>query len=168
LICHIKVFAVVHDTIGTRTWLYLIAHHLIVDAVSWQILTSDIGTSYRALRAGRDLPNGAAPGMPTRPATKTGRDAHWEALATARCPRQAAPTPGGDGVERWRLRRNTDGRASGEPDPRSVRVDRFRENVAARGRRYRTWQRAARGAWRAATGVCPVGAVVAAVRGQGR
>jgi amino acid adenylation domain-containing protein len=76
-------FAVVHDPGSTRTWVYLIAHHLVVDAVSWQILTDEIELGYRALRDGRALTDDAAPGMPTKEGIGLVADAHWEALARA-------------------------------------------------------------------------------------
>ncbi|MFR9753861.1 amino acid adenylation domain-containing protein [Nocardia sp. 004] len=80
------VFAFVHDIASARWWLYLIAHHLIVDAVSWQILTDDIEHAYRILREGRALPDGAAPGMPTQAVIETGPDGHWETLVKASKP----------------------------------------------------------------------------------
>ncbi|WP_217146297.1 condensation domain-containing protein, partial [Streptomyces sp. AC627_RSS907] len=79
-------FAIVHDPAGTRSWLYLIAHHLIVDAVSWQILADDIERGYRALRDGRALPDGAAPGIPSRAVAEPALETHWETLAKASTP----------------------------------------------------------------------------------
>ncbi|WP_179166858.1 non-ribosomal peptide synthetase [Streptomyces sp. CB03238] len=79
-------FAIVQDPGSTRTWVYLIAHHLIVDAVSWQILTDDIERGYRALRGGRALPDGAAPGIPSRAVAEPAPDTHWETLAKASTP----------------------------------------------------------------------------------
>ncbi|MET8183623.1 amino acid adenylation domain-containing protein [Streptomyces sp. NPDC005336] len=76
-------FTIVHDPGSSRTWVYLIAHHLVVDAVSWRILTDDIERGYRALRDGRALPDGAAPGIPTRAAAEPALDTHWEMLAKA-------------------------------------------------------------------------------------
>ncbi|MFF4323838.1 amino acid adenylation domain-containing protein [Streptomyces sp. NPDC001568] len=76
-------FTIVRDPAGTRAWLYLIAHHLVIDAVSWQIVTDDIERGYRALRDERTLPHGAAPGMPAQAAAEPVPDTHWETLAKA-------------------------------------------------------------------------------------
>ncbi|WP_280404554.1 non-ribosomal peptide synthetase [Nocardia brasiliensis] len=80
------VFALVRDIASARNWLYLIAHHLIIDAVSWQILTDDIEYAYRAPREGRALPDGSAPGMPTQAVPEPERDGHWESLVRAAKP----------------------------------------------------------------------------------
>ncbi|MGW4370296.1 amino acid adenylation domain-containing protein [Nocardia takedensis] len=80
------VFALVHDIAGARRWLYLIAHHLIVDAVSWQILTDDTEYAYRALKQGRALPGGSAPGVPSRSPNTVEPHDHWETLAGATKP----------------------------------------------------------------------------------
>ncbi|OLT23337.1 hypothetical protein BJF78_32450 [Pseudonocardia sp. CNS-139] len=45
--------------------LLLVAHHLVVDAVSWQIVTEDLAEAVTALRAGR-TPEPAAPGTSLR------------------------------------------------------------------------------------------------------
>ncbi|WP_086801011.1 non-ribosomal peptide synthetase [Streptomyces caniscabiei] len=79
-------FAIVRDPGSASTWVYLIAHHLIVDVVSWQILTDDIERGYRALRDGRALPDGAAPGIPTQTASAPALDAYWEKVAKAQKP----------------------------------------------------------------------------------
>lgn len=78
--------AIVRDPGNARTWVYLIAHHLIVDVVSWQILTDDIEWAYRALRDGRDLPDGAAPGIPSQTAAAPAPETHWETLTKAQKP----------------------------------------------------------------------------------
>ncbi|MFD7122721.1 MULTISPECIES: non-ribosomal peptide synthetase [Streptomyces] len=78
--------AIVRDLGSTRTWVYLIAHHLIVDVVSWQILTDDIEWAYRALRDGRYLPDGTAPGVPSQAVAAPSLDAHWEKLAKSQKP----------------------------------------------------------------------------------
>ncbi|MFD3326565.1 amino acid adenylation domain-containing protein [Streptomyces sp. NPDC058701] len=74
---------IVRDPAGTRAWVYLIAHHLVVDAVSWQILTDDIERGYRTLRDGRAVPDGAAPGMPAQATAEPVPDTHWETFAKA-------------------------------------------------------------------------------------
>ncbi|AKJ15917.1 hypothetical protein ABB07_39630 (plasmid) [Streptomyces incarnatus] len=79
-------FALVRDPGSSRTWVYLIAHHLIVDVVSWQILTDDIEWAHRALREGRDLPDGAAPGIPAEATAAPAPETHWETLAKAHKP----------------------------------------------------------------------------------
>ncbi|MFI7538999.1 amino acid adenylation domain-containing protein [Streptosporangium sp. NPDC049376] len=43
-----------------RPWLYLTAHHLIVDAVSWRILTEDLETAYRQAAGGAPVDLGPA------------------------------------------------------------------------------------------------------------
>lgn len=75
-------FTIVHEPDGTRTWVYLIAHHLIIDAVSWQILTDDIERSYRALHDGHSLPTDPAPGPPAQAVSEPDPDAYWEMLAS--------------------------------------------------------------------------------------
>jgi non-ribosomal peptide synthase protein (TIGR01720 family) len=40
---------------GRPKYLLLTAHHLVVDAVSWRILVTDLDTAYRAAVAGRDI-----------------------------------------------------------------------------------------------------------------
>ncbi|GIJ12733.1 non-ribosomal peptide synthetase [Micromonospora andamanensis] len=47
-----------------QRWLYLIAHHLIIDAVSWDILGEDIESACRRLALGEPLPDQPAPGLP--------------------------------------------------------------------------------------------------------
>jgi amino acid adenylation domain-containing protein len=80
-------FAIVHDPDG-EDWLYLIAHHLIVDVVSWQILTTDIEQAYQLLTDGRPLPHGSAPGIPSLDSTRPAPDLRrWQALADAATPR---------------------------------------------------------------------------------
>ncbi|MFI5668039.1 amino acid adenylation domain-containing protein [Streptomyces sp. NPDC051704] len=79
-------FAIVRDPGSTRTWVYLIAHHLIVDVVSWQILTDDIAWAHRALKEGRDLPDGAAPGIPAEATAAPVPETHWETLAKGHKP----------------------------------------------------------------------------------
>ncbi|MEU4038507.1 amino acid adenylation domain-containing protein [Streptomyces collinus] len=79
-------FALVRDPGSSRTWLYLIAHHLIVDVVSWQILTDDIEWAHRALREGRDLPDGAAPGISAEVTAEPVPETYWETLAKAHKP----------------------------------------------------------------------------------
>jgi amino acid adenylation domain-containing protein len=76
-------FTIVCHPGRARTWLYLIAHHLIVDVVSWQVLIDDIEWGYRALRDGRALPDGAAPGMPIQAVAEPAVDTHWATLARA-------------------------------------------------------------------------------------
>lgn len=80
------VVAIVRDPGSTRNWVYLIAHHLIVDVVSWQILTDDIELGHRALRDGRALPDGTAPGIPAQAGAAPAPDTHWETLAKAQKP----------------------------------------------------------------------------------
>ncbi|MEV4826833.1 amino acid adenylation domain-containing protein [Micromonospora sp. NPDC049257] len=81
---------IVRDNDGRQRWLYIIAHHLIIDAVSWQILVDDVERAYRLLHAGQALPEGSTPGLPTAPTTppKVGPepDPHWQNLATAAKP----------------------------------------------------------------------------------
>ncbi|WP_030160178.1 non-ribosomal peptide synthetase [Streptomyces sp. NRRL S-244] len=79
-------FALVRVPGSSRIRVYLIAHHLIVDVVSWQILTDDIAWAHRALLDGRELPDGAAPGIPDRAAEAPAPDTHWETLAKAQKP----------------------------------------------------------------------------------
>jgi amino acid adenylation domain-containing protein len=92
----LAVFAIVHDPTG-ESWLYLIAHHLIVDVVSWQIMLTDIEQAYQLLTDGCPLPHGSAPGLPSldsptaRPAPDLRR---WEALAAASTPRLGTGQPG--------------------------------------------------------------------------
>ncbi|MFD1542539.1 non-ribosomal peptide synthetase [Nonomuraea guangzhouensis] len=38
-----------------RPWLYLTVHHLVVDAISWRILTEDLETAYRQAAAGETI-----------------------------------------------------------------------------------------------------------------
>ncbi|MFK3983029.1 amino acid adenylation domain-containing protein [Micromonospora sp. NPDC050397] len=47
-----------------QRWLYLVAHHLIIDAVSWAILGEDIESACRRLALGEPLPDQPAPGLP--------------------------------------------------------------------------------------------------------
>jgi len=60
-------FVLLTDTDTGQRWLYALLHHLIVDTVSWDILTRDIHSTYTRLRAGEDLPVSPAPGVPTSP-----------------------------------------------------------------------------------------------------
>ncbi|WP_331728518.1 amino acid adenylation domain-containing protein [Streptomyces sp. NBC_00158] len=100
-------FAVVRDPDSSSTWVYLIAHHLIVDVVSWQILTDEITWAHRALREGRELPDGAAPGIPAGPGAAAAAvpETYWETLAKADKPllsgagTAAAPTGSGDRIQ---------------------------------------------------------------------
>jgi amino acid adenylation domain-containing protein len=82
---------IMRDPDGPRAWLYLIAHHLIVDVVSWQILATDIEHAYRMLSDGQQLPDGAASGIPSRITDVTDEEDHdpgrWHALATVTKPR---------------------------------------------------------------------------------
>ncbi|WP_229070860.1 non-ribosomal peptide synthetase [Actinoplanes sp. DH11] len=83
-------FTIMHDPTGA-SWLYLIAHHLIVDVVSWQMLLADIEHAYQLLTDGRPLPHGCALGLPSLDSTATVQPApdlrRWEALAAAATPR---------------------------------------------------------------------------------
>ncbi|MFI7416490.1 amino acid adenylation domain-containing protein [Nonomuraea sp. NPDC049684] len=45
---------------GHRPWLHLTAHHLVVDAVSWRILTEDLETAYRQAAGGEPIDLGPA------------------------------------------------------------------------------------------------------------
>ncbi|MEV4396425.1 amino acid adenylation domain-containing protein [Nonomuraea sp. NPDC049607] len=45
---------------GRRPWLYLTAHHLVVDAVSWRVLTEDLETAYRQAADGEPIDLGPA------------------------------------------------------------------------------------------------------------
>ncbi|MFF3671270.1 amino acid adenylation domain-containing protein [Microtetraspora malaysiensis] len=45
---------------GRRPWLYLTAHHLVVDAVSWRILTEDLETAYFQAANGAQIDLGPA------------------------------------------------------------------------------------------------------------
>ncbi|MET7951055.1 amino acid adenylation domain-containing protein [Micromonospora sp. NPDC005324] len=90
---------IVHETGGPQRWLYVIAHHLVIDAVSWQILVDDIERAYRLLRAGQSLPMANAPGLPAHVTTPTGvgpeAEPHWSDLATAVKPALRGTGPGG-------------------------------------------------------------------------
>ncbi|MFI7025178.1 amino acid adenylation domain-containing protein [Micromonospora sp. NPDC049900] len=89
---------IVRDTDSPARWLYLIAHHLIIDAVSWQIVIDDIERAYRLLRTGHPLPTGTAPGLPTAttpPAAGQALDRHWQELAAAAKPVLTGPGSGG-------------------------------------------------------------------------
>ncbi|MFI0792996.1 amino acid adenylation domain-containing protein [Micromonospora rubida] len=88
---------ILRDNDSRTFWLYLIAHHLIIDAVSWQILVDDIERAHRLLRAGQPLPAGSMPGLPTAPTTRVGPapDPHWQNLATAAKPVLTGGGPGG-------------------------------------------------------------------------
>ncbi|WP_430789149.1 amino acid adenylation domain-containing protein [Actinoplanes sp. G11-F43] len=92
----LAMFTIVHDPTGER-WLYLIAHHLIVDVVSWQILAADIEHAYRLLTDGLPLPHGSAPGLPSLDSPATVQAApdlrRWEALAAAATPRLSTGRP---------------------------------------------------------------------------
>ncbi|MEV4125676.1 amino acid adenylation domain-containing protein [Nocardia sp. NPDC049707] len=71
-----------------RRWLCLVMHHLIIDTVSWDVLTRDIETGHRKLSAGEQLDtHNAAPaaGMPSRiPLQPNAAEfVHWEALLNA-------------------------------------------------------------------------------------
>jgi amino acid adenylation domain-containing protein len=86
---------IVHDPDSDRRWLYLIAHHLIVDVVSWHTLTTDVDHAYRMLSDGLPLPAGAAPGLPERDSDSGEPDPdprRWQALATAAKPRLTGAT----------------------------------------------------------------------------
>jgi amino acid adenylation domain-containing protein len=80
---------IMRDPDGQCAWLYVIAHHLIVDVVSWQILTTDIEHAYRVLSDRQKLPDGAAPGIPSRITDVIDQEnpAGWHALATVAKPR---------------------------------------------------------------------------------
>lgn len=88
----LSALTIVRDPGSTRTWVYLIAHHLIVDVVSWQILADDIERAYRALREGRALPDGAAPGLSTQ-TTEAPSGTYWETFA-----KEAKPVLSGAGT----------------------------------------------------------------------
>lgn len=87
------------DPVGKRRWLHLVAHHLIVDAVSWDILARDLA---RALTR-PDTPLPAAPGI-TAPAPMPGDEesAYWAAHAAADKP--ALRTSGAERAAYGRLR----------------------------------------------------------------
>ncbi|MFM9452274.1 amino acid adenylation domain-containing protein [Streptomyces europaeiscabiei] len=74
------------DPARGRRWLQLVAHHLIADAVSWEVLARDLSTAYS--RGPGALP--AAPGITddliARP-PQTHEAAYWEELAGAPTPR---------------------------------------------------------------------------------
>jgi amino acid adenylation domain-containing protein len=82
------------DPAGGRRWLQLVAHHLITDAVSWEVLARDLTTAF-------DGGPGALPVAPgisqdlVAEAPRTEESAYWEELAAARTPRLGA-----DGGER--------------------------------------------------------------------
>lgn len=81
---------------GSRRWLALVMHHLIVDAVSWDVLIGDIQSAYRRLAAGEELPAGPAPGMTAaglRPADPPAV-AYWRAAARASRVHSAEPRTG--------------------------------------------------------------------------
>jgi amino acid adenylation domain-containing protein len=84
---------------SSRRWLYAIAHHLIIDTVSWQIFVDDIEQAYRTLRAGQTPPAGSAPGLAAigqaLPGAGPGDDRHWQDLAAAPKPVLTGPGPGG-------------------------------------------------------------------------
>ncbi len=70
--------------------LLLVAHHLVVDAVSWRVLTPDLAAAHAAARAGRALPDAAVGGTSFR---------QWAlGLAAARRPALRAE------AELWRSR----------------------------------------------------------------
>jgi amino acid adenylation domain-containing protein len=77
------------DPAGGRRWLYLVAHHLIVDAVSWDILIHDLTLAHTQPAL---LTATAAPGITTPPDQPQGDDAqYWKQLAATVPP--AADTP---------------------------------------------------------------------------
>ncbi len=51
---------------GVPGRLLLVAHHLVVDGVSWRVLTPDLAAAHAAARAGRELPDAAAGGTSFR------------------------------------------------------------------------------------------------------
>jgi amino acid adenylation domain-containing protein len=108
-------FTIVTEPDSDHAWLYLIAHHLIVDVVSWQILAADLEQAYQMLTDGRQLPDGTAPGLPARDHPPAGRPnpARWQALAAVAKPRLGAATtlaPATTG-ERLRIQRRLSARA---------------------------------------------------------
>ncbi|WP_033345439.1 non-ribosomal peptide synthetase [Catenuloplanes japonicus] len=97
--------AIVDDPAG-RAWLYLIAHHLIIDAVSWQTLAADIGHAYRLLADRQPVPDGAAPGLPghDHAAPVVADSRRWHRLAASEKPRLAGattvtPAPAGSRIQ---------------------------------------------------------------------
>ncbi|HWO59216.1 MAG TPA: amino acid adenylation domain-containing protein [Umezawaea sp.] len=87
---------------GERPWLFLTVHHLVVDAVSWRILTEDLEEAYGQAHAGKPVDLGAKTtsfqrwaGLLDRHVADGGVDdeiGHWSALPAS------APLPvDGDG-----------------------------------------------------------------------
>jgi amino acid adenylation domain-containing protein len=75
---------------GERRWLALVTHHLLVDAISWDLIVADITTACRQLSDGQPLPDRHAPGLPSRPTSPATTPAdidHWTRLT-----RQPKPT----------------------------------------------------------------------------
>uniref|UniRef100_UPI003F4957C1 amino acid adenylation domain-containing protein n=1 Tax=Streptomyces chartreusis TaxID=1969 RepID=UPI003F4957C1 len=74
------------DPVRGRRWLQLVAHHLLTDAVSWDILARDLHTACRQGPTALPL----APGIGDElviPPLQSAEVAHWKALAAARTPR---------------------------------------------------------------------------------
>ncbi|MDG4795133.1 non-ribosomal peptide synthetase [Micromonospora sp. WMMD1082] len=77
-----------------QRWLYLVAHHLIVDSVSWDILGEDIESACRRLALGERLPDQPAPGLPELSPAAAPSDTelgYWRGLLD-----QPKPTGGAD------------------------------------------------------------------------
>ena len=76
--------ALYRDPRSGRRWLVIVMHHLITDAVSWDVLAAGIESAL----AGHDRPAGHAPAVPcTSPPLADGERAWWEQLAAAPKPR---------------------------------------------------------------------------------
>ncbi len=80
---------------GGKRWLGLVLHHLIVDAVSWDVLVRDIERTYRRFATGEPPAPDAAPGMPSdvdgEPDDAELR--HWETLLNTPKPRLVTTSP---------------------------------------------------------------------------
>jgi amino acid adenylation domain-containing protein len=76
--------ALYRDPRSGRRWLVIIMHHLITDAVSWDVLAAEIESAL----AGQGRPDGHAPAVPgTPPPLADGERTWWEQLAAAPKPR---------------------------------------------------------------------------------
>ncbi|NGY63130.1 amino acid adenylation domain-containing protein [Lentzea sp. NEAU-D13] len=73
----------IEDAAAPTRSLGLVLHHLIVDAVSWDVIAQDIAHAHARLRSGATLEDRRAPGVPDAPAPtpELGEAAHWYELA---------------------------------------------------------------------------------------
>ncbi|MET9393770.1 amino acid adenylation domain-containing protein [Streptomyces sp. NPDC006624] len=74
------------DPVHGRRWLHLVAHHLITDAVSWEVLARDLSTACRRGSGALPVAPGISDDLVARP-PQAEEAAYWEDLAGSRTPR---------------------------------------------------------------------------------